>query len=182
MSLLSHNELLEIVLDGVISAETSQVNAASIDVRLGSTVMVEVDTRNRPFVRLADKADGVAWERREIPVEGYYLKPGEIILAETLEVFHLPDNLSAEFKLKSSLARSCLDHALAGWCDAGWNGSVLTLELKNNSRYHTLILDKGMKIGQMIFYRHAPVPPHASYAATGRYNHDLSVNASKGLV
>lgn len=66
-------------------------------------------------------------------------------------------------------------------CDPGWFGSVLTLELSNSLRYHSLRLRPGMKIGQMIFLRGAPVPDFASYAVRGKYNRDSQAQQSKGL-
>jgi deoxycytidine triphosphate deaminase len=38
-----------------------------------------------------------------------------------------------------------------------------------------------MKIGQMVFFRCAPVPDHASYAAKGQYNGDTGAVGSKGV-
>jgi dCTP deaminase len=115
----------------------------------------------------------------DITDSSYELQPNEFILAQTLEIFNLPDNICAEFKLKSSGARTGLENALATWCDCGWHGSVLTLELKNFLRYHTLKLTAGMPIGQMIFYRVPMVPKERSYATIGRYNKDKSVQVVK---
>ena len=113
--------------------------------------------------------------------KGYIIPPGGFILAHTLEVFNLPDNISAEYKLKSTMARNSLNHFTAGWCDSGWNGSVLTLEFKNDSQYHSIFIKPGMKCGQMIFFEHEAVPADRSYAARGSYNGDKSVSAGKGL-
>lgn len=179
--LLSHNHLQELIRDGVITADPANVNAASIDLTLGDFIMRE--PKNPKFnnvVNLANK-ENIDWERLRMDRKGYILAPGETILAETREVFNLPDNISGEFKLKSSQARNALDHANAGWADAGWNGSVLTLEFTNHSRYHSLTIEPGMKCGQMIFFRHEPVPDHASYANRGQYNGDRTVSASKGI-
>jgi dCTP deaminase len=112
---------------------------------------------------------------------GISLNPGQFILASTMEIFNLPDNIACEFKLKSSVARSGLNNMLATWCDPGWHGSKLTLELKNDCEHHALLLRPGMKIGQMIFYRVHPVPDEHSYAIKGRYNRTDTVTASKGV-
>ena len=111
--------------------------------------------------------------------EGFSLEPGEFILASSIEVFNLPPDISAQYRLKSSMARIGLEHLNAGHCDAGWNGSVLTLELKNVTRYHAIHLQAGDPIGQMVFWRHEPVPADKSYAARGRYNGDGSVSGIK---
>ena len=107
----------------------------------------------------------------------YKLLPGHFCLAETCELFNLPEDISAQFVLKSSRARLGQNHLLAGWCDPGWHGSKLTLELKNERRYHGLPLYPGMKIGQMVFHRMSNVPVN-SYAVTGHYNNHKTVMPS----
>jgi dCTP deaminase len=109
------------------------------------------------------------------------MRPSQFLLAHSQEVFNLPCDIACEYKLKSSLARAGLQHALAGWCDPGWHGSQLTLELFNHCRYHDLVLRPNMKIGQMVFFRCAPVPDHASYAAKGQYNGDTGAVGSQGV-
>ena len=81
--------------------------------------------------------------------------------------------------LKSSRAREGLEHLMAGFCDPGWHGSRLTLELSNARRMHAVAIWPGMKIGQMVFHKMEGIPGR-SYAVTGRYNGDLGVTASKG--
>ncbi len=66
-------------------------------------------------------------------------------------------------------------------CDPTWSGSVLTLELTNALQWHALRLRPGLKVGQMIFHRGAPVPEHAAYARHGSYNNDLAAQPSKGI-
>lgn len=177
MSLLSYTELCELVEQGVITDVLHEhINAASIDVRLGNEVLVErasnrmVDLRARHNLTMESYAIGEG---------GYRLDPGEFILAHTLEKFHLPNDICAEFKLKSSGARIGLNNVLATWCDAGWNGSALTLELQNVTRHHSILLRPGDRIGQMLFYRVSPVPADRSYAVRGRYNGDVSVQQAK---
>lgn len=179
MSLLTHDELITLVEKGVIqNCYTNQVNAASIDITLGYTVWFEnyADTA----VDLAAK-ESPSMKSTNIAGSWYDLEPGEFILASSREIFNLPNNIAAEYKLKSSLARSGLDHLNAGWADPGWNGSVLTLELHNVLRRHTLILRPGMKIGQMVFFKGSAVPEYASYATRGSYNGDKAATPSRGI-
>jgi len=70
-------------------------------------------------------------------------------------------------------------YLLAGYCDPGWHGSVLTLELHNSRRFFNIGLWPGMKIGQMVFHRLETIPDR-TYAITGRYNNDSTVTASRG--
>jgi deoxycytidine triphosphate deaminase len=197
MSLITFVELCEKIAGGLLVAPSSNpppfnkipignINAASVDVRLGQTFLREVrpdgvSLQPSNYVSLFDKGElpmvkeTLAWGER------LYLQPGEFILAQTVEEFYLPNNIAAEFRLKSSVARAGLDQALAVWCDPGWNGSVLTIELRNNTRYHVLVLEAGMKIGQVVFFKGEPVPDEASYAVRGQYNNDKSVTANKGV-
>ena len=144
------------------------LNPASVDLRLGDRLMIEVsDKRELIDIDISDRT-------KEDP---YYLAPSEFVLGETVETFNLPNDISAQFVLKSSRAREGLNHLLAGWCDPGWHGSKLTLELKNERRYHGLHLYPGLKIGQMVFHRMSNVPA-ISYAVTGNYNNHLRVMPS----
>lgn len=179
MSLLSYNELCELCEQNVIEGvDLKDVNAASIDVHLGDEILIEAYNDHRHNV--VDPFKRTNFDSRTVKLVTYYeLDPNEFVLAHTREKFNLPDNIVAEFKLKSSGARSGLDNALATWCDCGWHGSSLTLELRNNLRYHRIRLTAGMPIGQMIFYRVATVPKDRSYATLGRYNNDSSVQQVK---
>lgn len=175
--ILSHNELLRIVEQEIITpVDPKDINAASIDIHLGSTILWE---DAEPGTIDFSKRDPVKLNEYVMDENGYLLKPGDFILAQSREVFYLPNWLSAEYKLKSSMARIGLEHMNAGWCDAGWNGSVLTLEFKNMTNNHAIIIRPGDAIGQMIFFRHEPVPSEASYASKGRYNGDTSVSGIK---
>jgi dCTP deaminase len=175
--LLSHNELVQLVKDGVIEGvQPGAINAASIDIHLGRTILFEPESPGT--VIDYTKRETLDWNRSV--GDGHWdMYPGDFLLAQSVEVFHLPNNISAEYKLKSSMARIGLEHMNAGWCDAGWNGSVLTLELKNMLRWHTIRIRPGDAIGQMIFFRHEPVGDEASYATRGRYNNDTSVSGIK---
>lgn len=177
MSLLSYTELCELVERGVITdVPHEHINAASIDVRLDNDILIE-RASNR-IVSLRDRHN-LLMESYPIGTGGYRLDPGEFILAHTVEKFNLPDDICAEFKLKSSVARIGCAHLLAGHCDPGWHGSALTLELQNVTRHHAILLNTGDRIGQMLFYRITPVPADRSYAVRGRYNNDPSVQQAK---
>lgn len=180
-SLLSYNELLALVARGVITnVDLDWINSASIDITLGSKILVEKDKGVfNHYVRLSEREPLKMLEFSLLDDEWFELKPGQFILAQSQQVFNLPDDISCEFKLKSSGARIGLNHCLAGWCDAGWNGSVLTLELMNVTQNHDIWLKKGDKIGQMIFFHHTKVPEDRSYAARGRYNNDKTVSGVK---
>ena len=177
MSVLSYNELVELVESGVIDAKPEHINAASIDITLGSELLVETvpSDAHKLQVDLASK------QTLHMALKDHTLLfPNQFVLGHSQETFNLPNNIAAEYKLKSSLARSGLEHLNAGWCDPGWSGQ-LTLELKNVCEWHTLHLTPGMKVGQMIFYKVSAVPEHASYKTKGQYNDQRGVQQSKGV-
>ena len=181
--LITHNGLLSLVETGAIrGVQRGHIGAASIDVTLGSSLFVEAPPGGSSNV--VDLMDRQVPALREIDLlkTGFFdLAPGQFCLASTVERFFLPDDVAAEVKMRSSLARAGLDHALAGWADPGFHASVLTLELTNSLRYHALRLRPGLKVAQIVFWRGDRVPPHASYAKTGRYNGDASAQPSKGV-
>lgn len=185
MSLLSYTRLVSDVVNArVITERDGQpipenlVNASSIDIRLGRRLLRESRLLNPKAIDYRERDKLFMWD--SIPFNGgWTIQPGEFVLAESEEIFHLPNNLSFEYKLKSSMARIGLEHLTAGWADAGWHGSVLTLELKNMNRFHPIIIRPGDAIGQVTFFEHEPVPHDKSYAVRGRYNNDLSVTQAK---
>lgn len=178
--LITYDGLVELVEREVIEGvEPERINAASIDVTLGPVIWIE-DSNRGGVVDLARK--GVpAMRRIEMGEDGYLIRPGEFILAQTAEVFHLPDNIAFEFKLKSSLARAGLNHLLAGFADPGWHGSVLTLEYHNVTQHNQLLIRPGMPAGQLVFLHGERVPEHASYRMKGQYNHDREAQPSRGI-
>lgn len=179
--ILNYTEICELIEQGVVeNAEFRNVNSSSLDITLGREILAELLPNNwgsfheKP-ISLRDRTP----LNVEIKRAPYTMFPGEFVLASSKEIFHLPNNISAEYKLKSSMARIGLEHLNAGWCDAGWHGSVLTLELKNMTRYHKILIQEGDPIGQIVFFEHTPVPADKSYAARGRYNGDLTATGIK---
>lgn len=165
--LLGYNEICELIDQGVVEfADYNCVNSASLDIHIGNHILLEAD---EGIVLVLRDRTPLKTVQHRLPFD---ILPGEFILASSKEVFHLPNYISAEYMLKSSMARIGLNHLKAGWCDAGWHGSVLTLEFKNDTNNHSIRLHEGDAIGQMVFFKHSPVPPGKSYETRGRYNGD----------
>jgi dCTP deaminase len=145
------------------------VNPASLDVRLGENLLVELSSTPKlmPF--------SIAGHTEEEP---FMLQPHEFILAETVEEFRLPDCIAGQLALKSSRAREGVEHLLAGYIDPGYCGR-LTLELQNARMMHPVALWPGMRIAQIVFHRMTMLPSK-DYSHTGRYQGDTSVQGSKG--
>lgn len=188
--LLSHDEIEDLVSQEVIEySEPELLNAASLDIRIGRKLLIErpehrryeneADARTLRRVVLKNK-NSLYLQSWDLVSDGpFIVYPGEFLLAHSHEAFNLPNDISAEYKLKSSMARIGLEHLNAGWCDAGWHGSVLTLELTNLTRYHEIEINHLDRIGQMVFFRHRTVKTEHSYATKGRYNNDKSVSGAK---
>lgn len=145
------------------------VNPASLDVRLGYELMVEVaDFPTLCPVDITGHTQG----------NPFRLRPSEFVLACTIETFNFPSDIAGQFALKSTRARQGIQHLMAGYCDPGWSGSKLTLELQSARRMHEVALWPEMLIGQIVFHRMSKEPAH-DYKVTGHYNNDRSVQGPK---
>lgn len=179
---LSYIDLVKLVDDGVIDADPKNINGASIDVRLGREIKVERAKPDGDF-GLVDlrhaKERGVDFDVVDIS-SGHMLLPGQFSLAHTVETFNLPNYICADFRLRSSIARCGLNALLANWCDPGFHGAQLTLELHNVCQHHALLVTEGLLVGQMIFDLVDAVPDDRSYATVGRYNLQSGATESLG--
>lgn len=178
--------------------DPSLINPASLDIRIGETAklrnqesfsaklirkiknlwtcIVHIRSAFVPGYWMTAKYKEVDLSRysHENP---YWMQPGDRLLVASLETINLPNFLTAQFKLKSSRGREWYGHQLAGFCDPGWHGSKLTMELTNDD-LEDLPIYPGLKIGQLVFSLTLGIP-EKDYSVTGRYNHDKTVEASK---
>jgi dCTP deaminase len=152
--LLSDRDLLMEIKNGQLQLDPFDqdlVQPSSIDVRLDRLFRVfnnHLYTHIDPALQqdeltsLVDVAEG----------EPFVLHPGEFVLASTLEVVTLGDQLAGRLEGKSSLGRlGLLTHSTAGFIDPGFSGHV-TLELSNVANL-PITLWPGMKIGQLCLFR-----------------------------
>ena len=146
--------------------DPSLLNPASLDIRLGDTAKLRQsgDWLTVHLGRFSESAP-------------FVLQPNDRLLVASLEEFSLPPFVCAQFFLKSSRAREFLEHLHAGFCDPGWHGSKLTMELVNMDTVPKSLYP-GMRIGQMIFSLTMGIPVK-DYSKTGRYNGDKFVSGSK---
>ncbi|OAT23775.1 dCTP deaminase [Proteus myxofaciens] len=134
-----------------------RINGATADVRLGNQFRV-FQGHTAPYIDLSGpKAEvNAALERvmsDEIVLpegEAFYLHPGELALAVTLESVTLPDNVVGWLDGRSSLARlGLMVHVTAHRIDPGWHGQIV-LEFFNSGKL-PLALRPGMVIGALSF-------------------------------
>jgi dCTP deaminase len=124
------------------------VQPNSLDIRLGNHFVwyEEGDDIIDPY-----RKETITAGTKETVAESIVLPPGRFLLAETLEMVGLPDNIVASIEGKSSIARLGIElHQTGGWIDAGFRGSI-TLEMCNvNAR--PVQMYAGMPVGQLVFY------------------------------
>ena len=132
--------------------DESCIQPASVDVHLDWRLLVFRSWRYPFYIDVKQNLDDLT-EPVEIKEDSpFLLNPGEFVLASTLEMITLPDDIVGRLEGKSSLGRiGLLIHSTAGYVDPGWRGH-LTLELSNVSKM-PVTLYYGMKIGQISFLR-----------------------------
>ena len=170
--IITHTGLHDLIDQGVIECPGrdlhAQVNPASINVTLQGNFLYELPPSGSPYLAF-DACD--TW-RQSAASYCIHLSPGDFCLAAIQEKLNLPNDICASVVLRSSAARFGLDHAYAGFADPGYSGH-LTLELKNFLQFHTLYLQEGDQIAQLIFSRVEPVPVGECYASKGaKYSGD----------
>ncbi|WKE67286.1 dCTP deaminase [Gallaecimonas kandeliae] len=136
---------------------SDSISGVSVDVRLGNQFRVFQD-HQAPFIDLSGPRSEVnaALERvmsDEITIadgDAFFLHPGELALAVTLESVTLPDDIVGWLDGRSSLARlGLMVHVTAHRIDPGWSGRIV-LEFYNSGKL-PLALRPKMKIGALNF-------------------------------
>ena len=189
--IMTHAEITARIALGMVAFhDDTLMNGTSLDVRLANVFKpeapgAEVGEDEVAMLNLGQR-EPINTTRVELEYpqpgedepEPFLLYPGQFVLAATMERFRLPLDVSAEFRLKSSVGRMALSHALAVWCDPGYDGH-LTLELHNISQHHVLALRAGDRVGQMIFHQHDAVRAGFDYSKRGHYNGDTEPQAAR---
>lgn len=133
------------------------ISGVTVDIRLGNKFRVFED-HAAPFIDLSgpraeveEQLNSVMSDEIEI-AEGkaFFLHPGELALAMTLESVTLPANIVGWLDGRSSLARlGLMVHVTAHRIDPGWSGNIV-LEFFNSGKL-PLALRPNMKIGALSF-------------------------------
>lgn len=133
------------------------INGATVDVRLGNQFRTFRDHAvayidlSGPKEEVSAALDRVMSEEIILAEdEAFYLHPGGLALAVTLESVSIPDNLVGWLDGRSSLARlGLMVHVTAHRIDPGWQGQIV-LEFYNSGKL-PLALRPGMTIGALSF-------------------------------
>ncbi|QIQ22307.1 dCTP deaminase [Zophobihabitans entericus] len=133
------------------------INGATVDVRLGNQFRTFRE-HTIPYIDLSGPKNEVSASLERVMSEeivlpegeAFYLHPGELALAVTLESVVIPDDLVGWLDGRSSLARlGLMVHVTAHRIDPGWHGQIV-LEFYNSGKL-PLALRPGMTIGALSF-------------------------------
>ena len=134
---LSDLSLWKLLDDLIRDPDPDLVNPASIDIRVGPEMRLEVGLNE---FRTVDLTAGPA-----------HLQPGEFTLVPTLEWLMVPHGYAVELTLKTSSLRQGYSPSTAVWLDPGWCGAG-TMPIRNATRYTPLPIECGMRIAQIVVH------------------------------
>lgn len=140
----------------VIEPLLEPIQPASVDLRLGTTIVVPQGGHIIDPMNDLGTTDQVVVLRT-----AHHLFQGESILAATLEWIELPADMIGMLTGKSTLARYFLQVEAAGYIDPGWKGRP-TLEITNMGS-DSIILRPGMPICQLRLQTLRGLPPSRLY-------------------
>lgn len=153
---LSDRDIIQHLKVGKIAIEpkpgNDKIKGISVDLRLDNRFRVFND-HTAPYIDLSGPKDEVqkimdTVMGEEILIENdkaFFLHPGELALAATLESVTIPDDLVGWLDGRSSLARlGLMVHVTAHRIDPGWHGQIV-LEIFNSGKL-PLALRPGMDI------------------------------------
>lgn len=144
---------------------TKNINPVSIDLTLGTEAQLSDWPWWYQLLWYITKKD--KWRKRVrniSTVQGFWLRPGQMVLLHSAEHVSVPTNVAALLTLKSSRGREGFDHALAGWFDAGFEGDAV---FEVYAHAFPVWVHAGMKFAQLIYMD--AEPPQKPY--DGHYQH-----------
>jgi dCTP deaminase len=136
--------MIRAIADNIKGYNEDNIQPASLDITLGDSLLIE-KSENKVINAAEDSPDYI-----KVGVEDRPIRPLGFVLGHTRESIEVPADITVMLAGKSTLARLGLSvHITAGWVDPGYKGQ-LTLEIFNHSNNY-IQLEKGMKIGQLVF-------------------------------
>lgn len=142
----------EIVVTSEDGKHSANINASSLDLRLGRFFKIYNHSQQAVLDPLnRESLEGVTkLIELKNPGEPFIVQPGEFVLGVTMERVKISDNLVARVEGRSSLGRlGIIVHSTAGFIDAGFEGTI-TLEITNINRM-PVALYPGMRVCQLAF-------------------------------
>jgi dCTP deaminase len=164
----------------------SAISGVSVDIRLGNSFRVFKE-HTTPYIDLSGPKEAVSASlenvmSKEIKIDegaAFFLHPGELALAVTLESVTIPADIVAWLDGRSSLARlGLMVHATAHRIDPGWSGQIV-LEFFNSGKL-PLALKPGMTIGALNFeVLSAPAARPYNKRVNAKYKNQTEAIASR---
>lgn len=153
------------------------VNDASVDLRLGNNFIVFERSNLGEFDALDDARDPRAIQTPVVREWGdvFFLHPGQLVLAATLEYLVLPDDLAGQVITRSSYGRLGLLSATAVQVHPAFAG-CLTLELVNLGEL-PMAITPGERVAQLMLWQ--TEAPQSAGAATKKYTYPTGPEFSK---
>lgn len=158
---LCDKDIEKCIADGVINItpkpEPDMISGVTVDIRLGNKFRI-FENHQAPYIDLSGKKADIETALQSVMSDeiaiaddkAFFLHPGELALAVTLESVSLPANMVGWLDGRSSLARlGLMVHVTAHRIDPGWNGNIV-LEFFNSGKL-PLALRPNMKIGALSF-------------------------------
>jgi dCTP deaminase len=175
---LNRKDKTKIVVTPLLSS--TQIQPASIDVRLGTeflVINVGKITHLDPLKNPEDLKLEIDKYTEKYKIlnknECFILHPGEFVLGCTLEYVSLPLDIGARLEGRSSGGRlGLIVHSTAGFIDPGFSGNI-TFEFKNLGKF-PISLYPGTRVAQLSFFS---VNNDVGYE--GKYNESFGVVSSK---
>ena len=128
--------LWKLLNDLVRDPDPDMVNPASIHVRVGPEMRLEVGPED--------------WRPVDLTAGPVFLQPGDFALVSTLEWLTVPNGYAVELKLGHPHARQGYEQT-ATWLDPGWSGTA-TMGIRNATRYTPLPIEQGMRLAQIVVH------------------------------
>ena len=163
MSILTKKQIIERIKKEEISftpsLDTFQLQAHSVDLRLGFTFLIpktwQMTKRGREAITIGhlDKNQPSSFDIIELEQGQHFeLLPQEHILVSTLESIKVPRDLMVVLYPRSSTNRRGLSVDLTGIVDSGYEGQ-LVIPIRNNTHSQIIKLYPGERFCQVVFSR-----------------------------
>lgn len=134
--------------------EETQLNGASIDLRLGTEFKVSIPTRSPLMGIVEEPIDQFFQSTFRSFGEDFILYPNQLVLVNSFEYIRIPNDLVGMISTRSSLNRLGLN--VTSIVHPGYAGT-LTLQLENNG-VNAIKLICGMRLIQLVLFSSIAVP------------------------
>lgn len=158
---------------GVYPFDPSLIQPNSLDIRLGNHFVFY-----KPGVDIIDTRvpETIAEYTKELRADAFVVYPFEFVLARSLEVITMPEDMMGILEGKSSLARLGVTiHQTGGVIDSGFAGSI-TFEISNVNS-HPVTIYEGMPVAQIVFHDLGGAVVEKPYS--GKYQHQIETTIAR---